>query len=137
MRAWCQKNLRNWVVALCDKIIISIYPPTFLPTSIISLLPQDLWPPYLAGWWFKVNDHLLQNHVILWSRGQVITWEMKKSYISTSTRPMANKLDRVVASDEKMLSTKSHNPFVTWKQQATWQIKNVISLFPRGLCALN
>ena len=73
-----QKSLRNWVVTLCNKIIISICLPTFLPSSIISLLPQDLWPPYLVGWGFKVKDRLEQGHLTLWSRGQVITWQMKK-----------------------------------------------------------
>ena len=33
----------------------------------------------------------------------------EKRSISTSTGPMAADLDREVASDEKMLSTKSHN----------------------------
>ena len=46
---------------------------------------------------------------------------------------MTTKLDREVASDEKMLSTKSHNPLVTWKHEVTGQIKDVISLFPRDL----
>ena len=50
---------------------------------------------------------------------------------------MTTKLDREVASDEKMLSTKSHNPLVTWKHEVTGQIKDVISLFPRDLRPLN
>ena len=48
----------------------------------------------------------------------------EKSHISTSTRPMATKLDREVASHEKMLSTKLQNPLITWAHQVTWKIKN-------------
>ena len=50
---------------------------------------------------------------------------------------MTTKLDREVASDEKMLSTKSHNSLVTWKHEVIGQIKDVISLFPRDLRPLN
>ena len=63
----CQESLRNWLVTFWNEIIISFNLPTFLPTSIISLLPQDLWPPHLAGWGFKVKNHLQQSHVTLWS----------------------------------------------------------------------
>ena len=43
----------------------------------------------------------------------------KKSFISFFTRPMATKLDRDAAFDEKMLSTKSHNPLIMWTHQVT------------------
>ena len=69
-----QKSLRNWVVTLCNKTIISICLPTFLNTSIISLLPQDLRPAHLASWGLQVKDHFQQSHLTLWSHGQVITW---------------------------------------------------------------
>ena len=36
---------------------------------------------------------------------------------------MATKLDREVASDEKMLSSKSHNLLISWTHQVAWQIK--------------
>ena len=50
----------------------------------------------------------------------------EKRYISIPARPMATKLNRKVAYDEKMLSTKSYNPLITWTHQVAWQIKNVI-----------
>ena len=61
----------------------------------------------------------------------------EKRYISTSTRPLATKFDREVASDEKILSTKLHNPLITWTHQVTRQIKNALSPFPRDLWPLN
>ena len=73
-----QKSPRNWVLIPFNKIIINIYRPTFLPTLIISLFLLDLWLPYLASWWFKLKDHFQQSHMMLWSRDQVITREMKK-----------------------------------------------------------
>ena len=61
----------------------------------------------------------------------------KERYISISTRPVATKRDREVASDEKMLSTKSHNPLITWAHQVTRQMKNVIFPFLRDLWLFN
>ena len=77
----CQKSLRNWVATLCDKIIM--YLPFYLPPSyLISLLPQDLWPPYLTGWWVKLKDYHQQNQVTLSLESHVFlvmwdTWQMK------------------------------------------------------------
>ena len=64
----CQKKPTKFSCPLCNKIIISIYLPAFLPTLITSWLPRS---PYLAGWCFQVKDHLQQSHVTFWSRGQV------------------------------------------------------------------
>ena len=80
-----------------------------------------------------MKDHHQQTHVNLQWCSQVITWQMKKRYIFTSTRPIATKLDREVASDGKMSVTKPHNLFITWIYQVTWQIKNAISPIPRDL----
>ena len=44
---------------------------------------------------------------------------------------MAAKLDREVASNERMLSVKSHNPMITWIHQVKCQ-KNVISPFSQA-----
>ena len=49
----------------------------------------------------------------------------EKSYYFTSTRPLVTKLDREVASDEKMLSSKLHSPLITWTHQVTLQIISV------------
>ena len=37
----------------------------------------------------------------------------EENYTFNSTRPMATKLDKEVAPDEKKSSTKSHNPLIT------------------------
>ena len=47
--------------------------------------------------------------------------------------PIATKLDREVASDERMLFAKPHNLFIMWIYQVTLQIKNVISPIPRDM----
>ena len=46
---------------------------------------------------------------------------------------MGTNIDRERASDERVLSTKSHKLFIIWKSHVPWQIKNVISLLPRYL----
>ena len=43
----------------------------------------------------------------------------EKSYIFSSNRLMATKFDREVASDEKVLSSKSHNLLMMWTDQVT------------------
>ena len=48
-----------------NNIIIFVYLDTFLTTWFISLLPQDLWLPYLAGWYVKLKEHLQQSYVSL------------------------------------------------------------------------
>ena len=63
-----------------------------------------------------MKDHHQETHVTLQSRGQ------KKCYISTSTRPIATKLDKEVASDERMLFAKPHNLFITCIYQVTWPV---------------
>ena len=50
-----------------------------------------------------------------------------KRYISSSVRYMATKLDRVVTSDEGLLSTKSHSLLITSSHEIIWRIKNVLS----------
>ena len=72
------------------------------------------------------------------SRDPLIEWSgddmtSEKRYISTFTRPVATKPDREVATDEKMLFTKSYNSLIRGTYQVTWQMKNVISSFPRDL----
>ena len=44
---------------------------------------------------------------------------------------MATKFDKGVASDKKMLSTKSHNQLTALAHQVTWQIKKIISISTR------
>ena len=38
---------------------------------------------------------------------------------------MTTKLDRDAASDEKMLSSNSHDPLITWTDQVTWKKKTL------------
>ena len=73
----CVKSLQNWVLTLYNKIILPFCLPTLLNTCVIFLIPQDLWPPDLEGWWDKAKVQHQQSHVTVWSRSQVITWQMK------------------------------------------------------------
>ena len=58
------------------------------------------------------------------SRDPLIEWSgddmtSEKRYISTLTRPVATKPDREVATDEKMLFTKSYNSLIRGTYQVT------------------
>ena len=70
------------------------------------------------------------------------TWSIdhvtnKKRYISTSARPVTNKLDRMVGSNSGLLSTKSYNLLITWSHKVIWQIKNVSNSFSRDMWLSN
>ena len=47
----------------------------------------------------------------------------KKRYISTSTRTMAEKLERVVGSNAGLLSTKSRNLLIKWSHKVKKMLK--------------
>ena len=47
----------------------------------------------------------------------------KKRYISTSSRTMAEKLDRVLGSNAGLLSTKSHNLLIKWSHKVKKMLK--------------
>ena len=101
----CQKSQQNWVVTLCNKITISI--------SLTSNLPR------LYLFFYKTHGHYSwQSGGLRWTTiSSKVTWSFdhvanEKCYISTSTMPTATKLDTEVASDEKMLSKKLHNPLI-------------------------
>ena len=83
------------------------YLPFYLSTCLdLSLLSQDSWPPYLAGWWVKAKKHHQQLHVTFLSRDQVITWYMKKTSFHFH-EVYGYQTWREVASNRTMLSTKS------------------------------
>ena len=73
----------------------------------------------------------LQSHVTHRPRGHVTN---QKRYISTFTRPTDPKLCRVVAQDEEISSTKSHDTSTTWSHDKS---KNFISLLLQGLWISN
>ena len=52
----------------------------------------------------------------------------KSHYISTTRVPMANKLRRMVAHLDGLLSTKSHDPLITWSCEIAWQKDRYISI---------
>ena len=69
----------------------------------------------------------LQSHVTHQCRDHVTN---QKRYIFTFTRPTDPKLCRVVAQDEEISSTKSHDTSTTWSREKS---KNFISLISQGL----
>ena len=74
--------------------------------------------------------HHHQLHVTPRSRGQVITWKLKKSYISISTRAVATKLDR--EHSRKRYYLQSHITCgLRVQHQVTWQKKRYISISTR------
>ena len=93
-----------------------------LYTEVLSLfvIPEPLCNNNLSHFvipgelkWRTTTKKLMSlfNHVV-----------RKKCYISTSTRPIATKLDKEVASDERMLFAKPHNLFITCIYQVTWPV---------------
>lgn len=70
------------------------------------------------------------DHEIL--QGQV---KNRICYISTTKRPMAIKLKKMVTYHKKLLSMKSQNPLKTWSHKLTWWIKIII--FPLPQCTYN
>ena len=73
----------------------------------------------------------LQSYVTHQPRGHVTN---QKRYISNFTRFTDPKLCRVVAQDEEISSTKSHDTSTLWSRDKS---KNFISLISRGLGTLN
>ena len=74
--------------------------------------------------------HHHQLHLTPRSRGQVITWKFKKSYISISTRAVATKLDR--EHSRKRYYLQSHITCgLRVQHQVAWQKKRYISISTR------
>ena len=73
----------------------------------------------------------LQSYVTYQPRGHVTN---QKRCISNFTRPADPKLCRVVAQDEEISSTKSHDTSTVWSRDKS---KNFISLLSRDLRTLN
>ena len=42
---------------------------TWKTKTIISIIPQCLWPPNLAGWWVTLTGYYLKSYSTLWSLG--------------------------------------------------------------------
>lgn len=57
----------------------------------------------------------------MWSDNHDVTM---KNFIGMYYRSMVPKLDMAVVSDERLLSTNSLNPLITWSPGVTWQ-KNI------------
>ena len=49
--------------------------------SIISPLPQCLWPPNLAVWWITMRSSHPWSHMTLWSRGRSRLREKLKTFL--------------------------------------------------------
>ena len=58
---------------------------------------------------------------ITWPFDYMVTWQMKKTYIFTSTISMATKLGRVVTCSWKIPSTKSYDLLIT-RSRDKWKI---------------
>ena len=97
---------------------------TWLIKNNISALSWGLWLPDFTRRRFIVKGR--------WSYH--VTGE--KRYISTSARPMTIKLDRVVGSNARLLSIRSHDLLMTWSHKVTWQMKNVLNSLSGDLSLL-
>ena len=59
-----------------------------------------------------INDHVTNEKMLYFK-------------LSSSARPMASKRDWTMASDERLLSEKSHKLLIMWSHKVTWQIKKI------------
>ena len=60
-------------------------------------------------------------YLVSWPVDNVVTWQIKKAYICTSTIPKATKLGRVVTYGWKIPPTKSCDLLITWSSDK-WKI---------------
>ena len=91
-----------------------------------SAYGYQTWQDGKLPWWarvFKVTFPFA--HVILWDH--LINWN---HYISTTTVPMATKLDRMVTYLNGLVPVKSHSHLITWFCKITWQTKIIKSSLP-------
>ena len=125
----CQKSLRNWIFTLCNKIIIWILHLTLkiktdyiststklMVTTLGRINPLIMWShevtwlikndisPLPRGPWLDKVEVCSKGPPSIESFDALIMWPNyhvtdEKRYISTSARPMATKIDRVVGSN--------------------------------------
>ena len=62
---------------------------------------------------------------------------LEKVYISTFTTPTAIKIAREVDYDNGSPPRESSNTLITWSPEISWQMKTVLSPFPRSLDQTN
>ena len=91
--------------------------------SFISPLRRDVWSPHLVD-------------LTLWARSYISHVTKKIRYISTSTKPMTAKIDKVEVYSKGPPSIES---FDLWScdQVITWQMENVISQLLQDLWLSN
>ena len=70
--------------------------------------PRHPWPLNLTGWRFMIRGDHPRGHVTLWSLDYVSSRSNGKRYISFSTKPIANKNNRVMDYD--------NTDFTIWKR---------------------
>ena len=118
-----KKSLWNWTATLCNKIIISIC--ILLLTLKIKTGHISFSARLMVTTFGRLDPY---DHVVRWSHRT-----NKKRYISTSTRPMLAKLDKVEVYSNGPPSIESFDTLITRDQVITWQMKNVISQLPWDL----
>ena len=103
-----------------NALIMWSYKVTWQTKIIVSLLPECLRPPNLAGWLVTLMGCYLLSHMTLWS------------HISTMTLFLATELGRMVTYLEGFLTIKSHNALVIWSYKVTWKTKIILKKIAYG-----
>ena len=75
----------------------------------INIYGQQIWQSGNLRW----RDPAFK---VMWPFDYMVTWQMKKTYIWTSTIPMATKLGWVVTFGQKTSHTKLHDLLITWSR---------------------
>ena len=99
--------------------------------NIVSSLPQSLWPPTLAGWWFTMRGSQRKSHMTLWSCGLARPpRDRLKTYLPyQSVHGHQIWWWLTLKGSPKTL----FESLVTWSCKITWQTKTIIFLLPQYL----
>ena len=123
--------LRNWVVTICNKIIISLYFVLFSYLVYISTsrrLMATILGRLVVKWGGTTNK-------VTWTFDRVIQWsrdKWKTLYFYFHEAYSQQNLQEV-ASDELMSSRKSNNLLIKWPYQVKSLKENAISPFSQDL----
>ena len=101
--------------------------------TIISPLPQCLWPANFTGWRLTLRDSDPQSQMMLWSRGLAKPCDKLNPLDLQHHSAHSNLTSQDTNLPWGLLPIKSHNLLLTWSCKITWQTKTFTSPTVLGL----